>query len=76
MDKKTVNLLIINGLKSKGRNVAKIDKDLLNDFSDILYKAISVTRCCTEFKCGQQRVFGEEKCIKQCSDCKLDYSDI
>ena len=45
-------------------------------FIEKLLVAIKYTRCCTEFKCGQQRVFGEEKCIKQCSDCKLDYSDI
>lgn len=60
----------------KTRLTSQISKDLIDDVVNSVLQAINYTRCCTEFKCGQQRVFGEDKCIEQCSDCKLDYSDI
>jgi len=47
MDKKTVNLEIINGLKSKGINIAEVEKNHLEAFADIMYKAINYTPCCT-----------------------------
>jgi len=27
------------------------------------------------FNCGQERVFGEEKCKQQCKDCLVEYND-
>lgn len=42
---------------------------------DALNEAINYTHCCTEFKCGEERVFNEEKCSEQCSQCKEDYSE-
>ena len=46
MTKKEVNLAIINGLKSKEINIAEIELNHLEAFADIMYKAITVTRCC------------------------------
>ena len=41
MDKKTVNQQIINGLASKGINIAEIELNHLEAFADIMYKAIN-----------------------------------
>lgn len=46
MDKKTVNQQIINGLASKGINIAEIELNHLEAFADIMYKAINVIHCC------------------------------
>lgn len=46
MDKKTVNLEIINGLKSKGINISEVEKNHLEAFADIMYKAINYSQCC------------------------------
>jgi hypothetical protein len=48
MTKKEVNLAIINGLKAKEINIAEIELNHLEAFADIMYKAITVTHCCTE----------------------------
>ena len=51
MTKEEVNLKVIKELNDKGYDAINMDFNLLNDFSDILYKAINYTRCCTELFC-------------------------
>lgn len=50
MDKKTVNQQIINGLASKGINIAEIELNHLEAFADIMYKAINAIQCCKPLK--------------------------
>jgi len=53
-------------------NLSEIEcRTFLNNF----LKAINNTLCCSGFKCGEERVFGEDKCSEQCSRCKEDYSE-
>jgi hypothetical protein len=46
MTKEEVNLKVIKELNDKGYDAINMDFNLLNDFSDILYKAINYTHCC------------------------------
>jgi hypothetical protein len=48
MTKEEVNLKLIKELNDKGYDAINMDFNLLNDFADILYKAINYTHCCTE----------------------------
>ncbi len=50
MNKEIVNLQVINGLKSKGYNIDDMDFNLLNDFTDIMYKAINVMQSSLQLK--------------------------
>ena len=59
-------------------NIDLVENELLYDYifeAQRLVKKINYTQCCTEFKCGEERVFNEEKCSEQCSQCKEDYSE-
>ena len=47
MTKELINTTIINGLKGKGITVSKISPYVLDAFANIMYEAISVTRCST-----------------------------
>ena len=46
MTKEEVNLKVIKELNDKGYDAINMDFNLLDDFADILYKAINYTRCC------------------------------
>ena len=67
MDKKTVNLEIINGLKSKGINIAEVEKNHLEAFADIMYKAINYSQCCTGLKPKQECYKSGKPCEYNCS---------
>ena len=58
MNKEIVNLQVINGLKSKGYNVDDMDFNLLNDFADIMYKAINVMHSSLQLKDKVLMTFG------------------
>ena len=49
------------------------DSDL-KAVAEELYKAINYTRCCETFDCGNNRVNGYVKCLKQCDECKECYN--
>ncbi|MDO7138682.1 hypothetical protein [Algibacter lectus] len=42
MTKEQVNIAIINGLKTKGHEVLKLNPDLLADFANITYKLLNI----------------------------------
>lgn len=55
--------------------VIYLSEDRMNQIKEVIQQAINFIPCCTEFKCGEERVFNEEKCSEQCSQCKEDYSE-
>lgn len=77
MDKKTVNKQIINGLASKGINIAEIELNHLEAFADIMYKAINVIHCCKSdselLLCHHEwikvGVFADEE-VEECDKCR------
>jgi hypothetical protein len=60
-----------NGCRISLQENPFLEQAILNAINE----AINYSQCCTEFKCGQERVYGEEKCLEQCGDCKLEYSN-
>jgi len=46
MTKEEANLKVIKELNDKGYDAINMDFNLLNDFADILYKAINYSQCC------------------------------
>jgi hypothetical protein len=66
MTKEEVNLKVIKELNDKGYDAINMDFNLLNDFADILYKAINYTHCCTELPTSTQLL----------SDCKNRFKDL
>ena len=77
MTKELINTTIINGLKGKGITVSKISPYVLDAFANIMYEAISVTRCCesdSEQLCDKDtQNKALETLSKQAQDLNLGY---
>ena len=65
----------------KGLKEEQLINMLINQHHTIreLSKNITVTHCCKSdsklFNCGKQRVYGEERCNRQCDICYTEYND-
>jgi len=75
MNKEQIAQWVIDNRYSKSEVDKMSDSEMYYTLIDKIEEAINYTQCCAEFKCGEERVFNEEKCSEQCNQCKENYSE-